>query len=288
MSAKQASAGFETRQEPALARSAALSFLVHLVLVGAIFLGVRWQSHKPQTVVVELWESPPAPPAIQAPPPPVAEPPAPKPAPEPEPRIEKPDIALKAPAKLKLKPETQLKPPPEPKPKPKPEPKPKPKPEPKPKPKPEPKAKPQAKPEPLAAARPPDDEYQTRLRDELAREQATIRAEREEAEMRDLLARSALESRTRALADYRAKIRGKVRGNIVLPQDIEGNPAAIFDVVQLPTGEVLSVKLRKSSGHKGYDEAVERAILKSSPLPRPEQPEIFNRELELTFRPLDK
>jgi colicin import membrane protein len=280
VSAKQAFAGFGTREEPALARSAALSFLVHLVLVGAIFLGVRWQSHQPQTVVVELWESPPPPPAIQAPPPPAPEPPAPKPAPEPEPQIEKPDIALKAPAKLKLKPETQLKPPPEPKPKPKPKPEPKPKPQP--------KAKPQAKPEPLAAARAPDDEYQTRLRDELAREQATIRAEREESEMRDLIARSARESRTRALADYRAKIRGKVRGNIVLPQDIEGNPAAIFDVVQLPTGEVLSVKLRKSSGHKGYDEAVERAILKSSPLPRPEQPEIFDRELELTFRPLDK
>ena len=78
-----------------------------------------------------------------------------------------------------------------------------------------------------------------------------------------------------------------VRGNIVLPPDLAGNPEAVFLVAQLPTGEVLSTKLARSSGHKGYDDAVERAILKSSPLPRPERPEIFSRELKLTFRPKD-
>ena len=72
-----------------------------------------------------------------------------------------------------------------------------------------------------------------------------------------------------------------------MPQDIKANPEAIFDVVQLPTGEVLSVKLRKSSGHAGYDQAVERAVLKSSPLPKPDRPELFQRALELRFRPLD-
>lgn len=73
--------------------------------------------------------------------------------------------------------------------------------------------------------------------------------------------------------------------NIVLPLDIKDNPEAIFDVVQLPTGEVLSVRLRKSSGNKTYDDAVERAILKSSPLPRPDRPEQFSRVLQLNFRP---
>ncbi len=76
-----------------------------------------------------------------------------------------------------------------------------------------------------------------------------------------------------------------MKGNVVLPADLAGNPEAIFDVVQLPTGEVLSVKLRKSSGSKAYDEAVERAILKSSPLPRPDRPELFERNLVLRFRP---
>jgi len=84
---------------------------------------------------------------------------------------------------------------------------------------------------------------------------------------------------------YANKIKTKIKGNIVLPPDIVGNPEAIFDVVQLPTGEVLSARLRTSSGNRAYDEAVERAILKSSPLPQPDRPEQFARNLELKFRP---
>jgi len=43
--------------------------------------------------------------------------------------------------------------------------------------------------------------------------------------------------------------------------------------------------LIKPSGHEAYDQAVERAILKSSPLPRPERPDQFQRELQLKFKP---
>jgi colicin import membrane protein len=68
---------------------------------------------------------------------------------------------------------------------------------------------------------------------------------------------------------------------------VQGNPEAIFSVVQLPTGEVLSVKLRKSSGNPALDAAIERAILKASPLPLPEPRSLFDRQLELVFRPLD-
>jgi colicin import membrane protein len=49
----------------------------------------------------------------------------------------------------------------------------------------------------------------------------------------------------------------------------------------------MGVKLRKSSGHAALDAAIERAILKSSPLPKPDKAELFNRSLELKFRPLD-
>ena len=86
---------------------------------------------------------------------------------------------------------------------------------------------------------------------------------------------------------YANKIKTKIKANVVLPADIKGDPEAIFDVVQLPTGEVLSARLRKSSGNRAYDEAVERAILKSSPLPRPDRPDQFARELQLKFRPVE-
>ncbi len=88
-------------------------------------------------------------------------------------------------------------------------------------------------------------------------------------------------------ASYANKIKTKIKGNLVLPAGITGNPEAIFDVIQLPTGEVLSARLRKSSGHDAYDQAVERAILKSTPLPRPDRPEQFARELQLKFRPVE-
>ncbi len=182
---------------------------------------------------------------------PVETKPAPVPEPvvvKPEPVIPKPEIALKAPEKSK----------PVPKPVPKPEP-----------------------------PKPRVDDTQKRMGEELAREQASFAVDRERQQLKDQLARDATTSQKRDHEAYAGRIKAKIRGNIMLPPDLKGNPEAIFDVVQLPTGEVLSVKLRKSSGHAGYDEAVERAVLKASPLPRPDRPELFQRALELKFRPLD-
>jgi colicin import membrane protein len=91
----------------------------------------------------------------------------------------------------------------------------------------------------------------------------------------------------KARAQWADRIRAKIRSNIVLPPELAGNPEAVFDVELLPTGEVLAAKLRRSSGSRTYDEAVERAILKSSPLPLPERREVFETRLELRFRPKD-
>ncbi len=84
---------------------------------------------------------------------------------------------------------------------------------------------------------------------------------------------------------YIESIRNKIRGNMVLPPGIQGNPEAIFDVVQLPSGELISVKLSKSTGNKQLDEAIERAIRKSEPLPQPQKAEWFDRTLKLKYKP---
>jgi colicin import membrane protein len=187
----------------------------------------------------------------------VVEPPKPVPAPKvepPPPQVKKPDIAIQE----------------KPKPKPKPEPKPKPKPK-------------------------DDPELQKRMREQLAQEQRQLDQQRAEQELRELIARQQAEAarqaaaaQAKALNEYIARIQAKVKGNWILPQGIQGNPEAIFLVVQLPTGEVLSTKLVRSSGNPAYDAAVERAILKSSPLPLPAARELFSRELKLTFRPHDR
>ena len=234
---------FGARREPALLPAFVLAALVHLFLAAVMFLGVRWQSHPPETVVVELWEAPPPPAPVEEAP----KPPAPKLEPEPLP-VQKPDIAVKAPPK--------------------------------------PKPKPELKPAPKK-----DVDFKKRLNEQLALEQRAIDEQRREAERREAAARQqaiAAAARERALATWVDKIRAKIRGNIRLPGDMSGNPEALFDVTQLPTGEVISIRLRKSSGHKGYDDAVERAILKSSPLPKPDQPNLFERQLELRFRPQDQ
>ena len=93
---------------------------------------------------------------------------------------------------------------------------------------------------------------------------------------------------SRGKADYANRIRGKIRGNIVLPPGIHGNPEAQFQVEQLPTGEVLSVKLRRSSGNPALDAAIERAIRKSSALPLPTDPSLFERTLDIKYKPFEE
>lgn len=137
------------------------------------------------------------------------------------------------------------------------------------------------------AAKPKVNEAQKRLQEELAREQAAFAVDRERQQIRDQLANDATAARNKGTADWVNKVRAKIRGNVVLPPDIKGNPEAVFDVVQLPTGEVLSAKVRKTSGHQALDDAIERAILKSSPLPRPDRSESAPRAFELKYRPLD-
>lgn len=147
------------------------------------------------------------------------------------------------------------------------------------------KEKPKPPPKPATPTPPRVDPFQEQLRRES--EQLTQRKQAENAsqELTQLKAAQAATARNKAVADYLGRIRGKIRGNIVLPPDIKGNPEAVFEVTQLPSGEVINVKLRKSSGHAALDAAVERAILKSSPLPKPEQGDVFDRLLNIPYRP---
>ena len=234
--------------------SIALAIAVHLLLAGFLFYGVRWQTKATDVVEVELVRAA-AEPAIATPPTPVAvppaptiePPPAPAPKPEPAPSPRKPDIVIKD------------------------------------KQKPKPKAPPKPEPKPRV------DPFQEQLKRET--EQLTQRKQTDSAarELSQIKAAHAAAARNKAIADYLSRIRGKIRGNIVVPPEIKGNPEAIFEVTQLPSGEIVtgSVRLKRSSGHAALDAAIERAILKSSPLPKPPQPDLFERSLELRFKPLD-
>ena len=259
--------------------AAILAVAVHLGFIAFLVFGVTWQNSKPEAVSVELY----APPSQDkaAPPKPKPEPEPPKPPPEP------------------------AKPPPEP---------PKPRPEP-------PKAAPKVEPpQPTRAdiALKEKQERERKQKEEKERKDNEKREadkrdaekkkqeEKRVAEVRDrqtreaealkaqadreraMAAQAANDARSKAINAYIRSIQLKVKGNVLVPADIIGNPEAIFEVVQLPTGEIIDTQLKKSSGVRAYDEAVQRAIIKSSPLPRPETPELFQRSLTLRFRPVDQ
>ena len=141
-------------------------------------------------------------------------------------------------------------------------------------------------PEPKPEPKPRVDPFQEQLKREAETLTQRKQAESAAQELSQLKSAQASAARNKAVADYLGRIRGKIRGNIVLPPDIKGNPEAVFEVTQLPGGEVISVKIKKSSGNPALDAAVERAILKSSPLPKPEQSDLFDRLLNIPYRPI--
>lgn len=91
------------------------------------------------------------------------------------------------------------------------------------------------------------------------------------------------------IAMYKDRITAKIRGRIILPVDLQGNPQALFAVRVLPTGEVVQVQLLHSSGQPAYDDAVQRAIIKASPLPMPTNAMLASQfeNLNLKFSPND-
>jgi colicin import membrane protein len=248
--------------EPGKKYALAFTILVHVALLAFLFFGVQWKRSKPEVMEVELWSPRPMP-AQYVPPPPPPPPPEVKPEPKPLPKVEpKPEPVLKKP-EIVVKEEKKKPEPPKPEPK-------------KPEPKPEPK-----KPEP------PKFDFSK----ELSRETADLKPRPNTQQLANAAAAEAEQrasSNKRGLADYATKIRVKVRGNIMLPPSIQGNPEAVFDVSQLPNGDILDVKLKRSSGNPALDAAIERAIRKSSPLPKPDDPSLFQRTLEIKYKPFEE
>jgi len=91
------------------------------------------------------------------------------------------------------------------------------------------------------------------------------------------------------LAKYKTLIQQKIHQNVNrqlcgLDLDVE----LIFKISLMPTGDLLGdIKMLKSSAIPSCDQAVERAILQSQPLPLPKDGRLFDKlkNLELKFQP---
>jgi len=260
------------RENPDSFKAGVLSISVHAILLGALLISFNWKTTHPVSVAeVELWDSLPAASAPVVTTPVVKEIPKPEPKlePKPEPKPE-PEIAIKHEAPKKpekkepLKKEAIKEPPKEP-------------------------AKPVKKTDQLAELqkqllqepaekpkKPPVNDALKKLQQESLGDTGTS------AEPKASAAKAGV------VDEFKAKIQAKIRNNVIKSSCGDGNPEVRFEITLLPTGELgTAPKLTKSSGIAGCDDAVERAIRASEPLPLPEDKTLFPqfRTLKLTFHP---
>ena len=59
----------------------------------------------------------------------------------------------------------------------------------------------------------------------------------------------------------------------------------IVNVVQLPTGDVVSATVASCNGDDAVRRSIERAVRDASPLPKPPTPALFQRNLNVSFQP---
>lgn len=244
-------------QEPYRLPAGILAVAVHGAFFALLYFGFTWQTQPAATMSVELWRSLPevavAPP-VQHRVEEVVQPVQPE-------EVVKPDIALPEKKKMQVKPVEKKLPPPKPI---------------------EKKPLPAKPAETKAVAPKPVESKQV--------EQKPVEPQPDAAEQQAARERAAQAAAVgRVVDEYNARIQNKIRSNIVEPPGVVKDARAEFAVTLLPGGSVLNAKLVKPSGNAAYDSAVERAIIKSQPLPLPPDMTLFNRfrELKLGFRPAE-
>ena len=296
---KPASAGtpYYVPPEPKRLPSFLLAVFVHAILLSFLWFGISWQSNEPVAVEAEVWDM-----SVQtaaAPPLPAEPPPEPEPEPEPQPvqraepppPVERPaptppDIALEREKERKAE---QLKK--------------------------DLAEREEKRKKEIAEQKKKEDEKKKKEeadRKELAKKEADEKKKKEladkkkaadaaraEAARLDKIRQEDLKRMAGAMGSggsaekstapkidsgYVAAITAKIKSNTTYAggTNVPGNPKAVFKVDQLPTGEIMSVRLAKSSGVPEFDRAVENGIRKASPLPKKKDGTV-ERNLEVNF-----
>jgi len=115
-----------------------------------------------------------------------------------------------------------------------------------------------------------------------AREQAADLRARMAAEERLTAARSGSQA-----AQYKALIRARIERAWIRPPSARAGLDCEVRVTQVPGGAVTAVKIERCNGDAAVRESIEAAVYRASPLPMPENPDLFERDLLFNFRPND-
>ncbi|MEN8109025.1 MAG: cell envelope integrity protein TolA, partial [Pseudomonadota bacterium] len=120
--------------------------------------------------------------------------------------------------------------------------------------------------------------------------EADARAKAEADMQRQLAAEQAARDEVRVqsvLGEYAGYIADKVERNWLRPSGSATGLKCLVNVKLIPGGDVVSVKVVKSSGDPVFDRSAENAVLKASPLPVPKDPAIVKhfRDFNFNFDP---
>ena len=123
------------------------------------------------------------------------------------------------------------------------------------------------------------------------RTEETHRRETERA-LREQFARNAQQMAKERLAlldtgriEYIEQIKDKIERNWLRPPGSASGLRCVVRVSQIPGGEIVQAVIQTSSGNIAFDRSVEEAVLRSSPLPVPKRPALFDRNIVITFEP---
>ena len=130
------------------------------------------------------------------------------------------------------------------------------------------------------------------LQEQIARDARQLDKERLAVEraLQEQIARDARQLDKERLAvldagriEYIAQIKNRIERNWLRPPGTAAGLKCIVRLSQIPGGEVVQAEIRESSGNIAFDRSVEEAVLRSSPLPVPKDPSLFDRNIVITF-----
>jgi colicin import membrane protein len=126
-----------------------------------------------------------------------------------------------------------------------------------------------------------------RKAEEEAKRKAAAAARQREAEkaLQAKLAEEAAQARAQsALSEFIPYIQQKVQNNWLRPAGSPPGLSCVIQVTLIPGGEVAGTRVVRSSGNALFDESVERAVQKASPLPLPADVALFKYFREINFK----
>lgn len=135
-----------------------------------------------------------------------------------------------------------------------------------------------------------EQERQRREQERLAEEQRLLeQAQQEEWErLQAEEAAAAEQARSNVLAQqlavYKRAIKQRVERNWIRPISAEDWFTCEVLVEQIPGGDVVNVEMQSCDGDAVFHRSIINAVNKSSPLPDPPDPALFDRKLKFTFK----